>query len=98
MVFRETVALGPNSAAAAALVAAAVVVVLLVGIYFFAKAAFLLGWWLVIDPLLPPSALPRLLGIYLAGYTVNYVAPGGVAGEPLKAQVQRGVDELRKAN
>ena len=65
--------------------------VLLVAIYFFAKAAFLLGWWLVIDPLLPPSALPRLLGIYLAGYTVNYVAPGGVAGEPLKARLLSGL-------
>ena len=64
--------------------------VLLVALYFFAEAAFLLGWWLVIDPLLPRSALPRLMGVYLAGYTVNYVAPGGVAGEPLKARLLAG--------
>lgn len=64
--------------------------VLLVAIYFFAKAAFLLGWWLVIDPPLPRSALPRLLGVYLAGYTANYIAPGGVAGEPLKARLLSG--------
>ena len=36
----------------------------------------------------PP--LPRLFAIYLAGDSFNYLAPGGVAGEPLKARMLRG--------
>ena len=44
---------------------------------------------MVIEPLPPLSRFPRLFGVYLAGDTVNYLSPGGVAGEPLKARLSR---------
>jgi hypothetical protein len=56
----------------------------LVGLYLWAEVAFVAGWWLVTEPRLPLSFFPRLLGLYLAGNTANYLAPGSVAGEPLK--------------
>ena len=44
----------------------------------------------MIDPLPPLSRLPALFGVYLAGDSVNYLAPGSVAGEPVKARLLRG--------
>ncbi len=59
----------------------------LVGLYALTQAAFALGWWLVIDPRPPVRDLPHLFAVYLAGDSWNYVAPGGVAGEPVKARL-----------
>ncbi len=59
----------------------------LVALYTLAQAAFALGWWAVMDPRPKLSRLPRLLGVYLAGDSANYLAPGGVAGEPLKVRL-----------
>jgi hypothetical protein len=61
--------------------------VLLVALYTLAQIAFALGWWAVMDPRPPLSRLPRLLAVYLAGDSANYLAPGGVAGEPLKVHL-----------
>ena len=59
----------------------------LVAIYLVPQAAFFLGWWIVMDPRPEPRELPRLFGVYLAGDSLNYLAPGGVAGEPLKVRL-----------
>lgn len=56
----------------------------LVALYGLAQWAFCLGWWAVMEPRPPARSLPRLFAIYLAGDSLNYLAPGGVAGEPLK--------------
>jgi uncharacterized protein (TIRG00374 family) len=60
---------------------------LLVAIYAVPQAAFFLGWWAVMDPRPRPARLPRLFAVYLAGDSANYLAPGGVAGEPLKVHL-----------
>jgi uncharacterized membrane protein YbhN (UPF0104 family) len=57
----------------------------LVALYSFTQAAFALGWWLVVEPRPPLSRFPRLFAVYLGGDSLNYLAPGGVAGEPVKA-------------
>ena len=61
----------------------------LVAIYAFAQAAFALGWWVLFER----AARPRfreLFGVYLAGDAANSLAPGNVAGEPLKVHLLRG--------
>ena len=62
----------------------------LVALYGAAQLAFTLGWGVLFDPAGPRPTLPRLFAIYLAGDSFNYLAPGGVAGEPLKARMLRG--------
>jgi len=59
----------------------------LVALYSLTQAAFAFGWWLVIDPLPPAREMPHLFAVYLAGDSWNYAAPGGVAGEPVKARL-----------
>jgi uncharacterized protein (TIRG00374 family) len=61
---------------------------LLVVLYAAAQAAFALGWWMIFEPPRRPGFV-RLFGVYLAGDSFNYLAPGGVAGEPLKARMLR---------
>ncbi len=61
----------------------------LVGIYVFAQLAFALGWWAVLDPRPPLSEFPALFGTYLSGDSANALAPGNVAGEPLKVHLLR---------
>jgi glycosyltransferase 2 family protein len=58
-------------------------------LYLGAEIAFALGWWSVMEPRPPLSALPEILRIYLAGNSVNYLAPGSVAGEPVRAHLLR---------
>jgi uncharacterized protein (TIRG00374 family) len=62
----------------------------LAALYGAAQLAFALGWWILFDPERPRPTLARLFTIYLAGDSFNYLAPGGVAGEPLKARMLRG--------
>jgi uncharacterized protein (TIRG00374 family) len=59
----------------------------LVLLYTLSQAAFALGWALLVDPPLPANRFPRLLLLYLAGDTLNSLAPGGVAGEPVKTRL-----------
>jgi len=62
----------------------------LAALYGLAQLAFALGWWILFDDGRPRPAFRRLFAIYLAGDSFNYLAPGGVAGEPLKARMLRG--------
>jgi uncharacterized protein (TIRG00374 family) len=61
----------------------------LVALYTLAQVAFALGWWVLLEPRPPASRFPSLFAIYLAGDSANYLAPGNVAGEPLKAHLLR---------
>jgi uncharacterized protein (TIRG00374 family) len=61
----------------------------LVVLYLAPQIAFALGWWETIEPRPPFAFFPRLFAVYLAGDTVNYLAPANVAGEPLKAHLLR---------
>ncbi len=61
----------------------------LTALYLLAEIAFVLGWRAVMDPRPPLTSLPDLLRIYLAGNTANYLAPGSVAGEPIRANMLR---------
>ncbi len=61
----------------------------LVAIYAVAQVAFTLGWRAVLDPVPPLSRFPRLFGVYLSGDAANSLAPGNVAGEPLKVHLLR---------
>lgn len=61
----------------------------LIAIYSVAQIAFALGWWVVFDPRPPFSTFPRLFAVYLAGDAANALAPGNVAGEPLKVHLLR---------
>ena len=61
----------------------------LVALYLFAEIAFVLGWRAVMEPQPPLSSLPELLRIYLIGNTLNYLAPGSVAGEPVRISMLR---------
>jgi len=63
----------------------------LVALYGLAQLAFAQGWRVLFDAGRPRPSLPRLFAVYLAGDSFNYLAPGGVAGEPLKARMMRGV-------
>lgn len=58
-------------------------------LYVIPQLAFALGWWVLFEPRLPASELPALFGVYLAGDSANYLAPGNVAGEPLKVHLLR---------
>lgn len=64
--------------------------VLLLALYAVPQAAFFLGWWAVMDPRPDARRLPRLFAVYLAGDSANYIAPGGVAGEPIKVRLLSG--------
>ena len=70
---------------------------LLVAIYAVPQAAFFLGWWVAMDPRPRLSRMPRLFAVYLAGDSANYIAPGGVAGEPLKIHLVSGEMETGRA-
>ena len=59
----------------------------LAAIYTLAQIAFALGWWVLFEPGPRRPGIARLFAVYLAGDSFNYVAPGGVAGEPVKAQM-----------
>jgi uncharacterized protein (TIRG00374 family) len=61
----------------------------LTALYLLAEIAFVLGWRSVMDPRPPLASLPDLLRIYLAGNALNYLAPGSVAGEPVRASMLR---------
>ena len=61
----------------------------LVALYLLAEIAFVLGWRAVMSPRPALSAVPDLLRIYLAGNALNYLAPGSVAGEPVRASMLR---------
>ncbi len=69
----------------------------LVALYGLAQLAFALGWWVLFDTERPRPAFPRLFAVYLAGDSFNYLAPGGVAGEPLKARMLRGAASTGEA-
>lgn len=59
-------------------------------LYGFAELAFALGWWVLIDPESRHGKFLRLFGVYLAGYSVNYLVPSAnFAGEPVKADLSR---------
>jgi hypothetical protein len=62
----------------------------LAGLYALAQLAFALGWWVVVDPRPRTSRFGSFFGTYLAGDSANYLAPGNVAGEPLKVHLLRG--------
>ncbi len=70
---------------------------LLTVLYTLAQLAFALGWWVVIDPPRRASLFPRVFAAYLAGDAVNYLAPGNVAGEPVKAHLLRETPETGRA-
>ena len=62
----------------------------LVALYGLAQLAFAQGWRVLFDTGSPRPSFPKLFAVYLAGDAFNYLAPGGVAGEPLKARMLRG--------
>jgi uncharacterized protein (TIRG00374 family) len=62
----------------------------IVVVYALPQIAFALGWWVLFEPRLPLGRFPRLFGVYLAGDAANVLAPGNVAGEPLKVHLLRG--------
>ncbi|MEP7132638.1 MAG: 4-hydroxy-3-methylbut-2-enyl diphosphate reductase [Acidobacteriota bacterium] len=61
----------------------------LVAIYGLSQAAFVQGWRSVFDPPLPIARFPKIFGLYLSGYAANSIAPGNVAGEPIKMHLLR---------
>jgi uncharacterized protein (TIRG00374 family) len=61
----------------------------IVAVYAAAQVAFALGWWVLFEPRLPPSRFSRIFAVYLAGDAANVLAPGNVAGEPLKVHLLR---------
>jgi uncharacterized protein (TIRG00374 family) len=61
----------------------------LTALYLLAEIAFVLGWRSVMEPQPPLSSLPDLLRIYLVGNALNYIAPGSVAGEPVRISMLR---------
>ncbi len=69
----------------------------LAALYGAAQLAFTLGWGVLFDPAAPRPPLARLFAIYLAGDSFNYLAPGGVAGEPVKARMLRGTTGTAEA-
>ena len=69
----------------------------LVALYTIAQAAFAIGWLAVIEPGPRRPGFGKLFAVYLAGDSFNYLAPGGVAGEPLKAQMLRPISGGRAA-
>jgi uncharacterized protein (TIRG00374 family) len=63
--------------------------VVLVVLYTLAQAAFALGWLAVVEPGPRRPGFLKLFAVYLAGDSFNYLAPGGVAGEPVKVRMLR---------
>src|SRR5438105_5123312 len=61
--------------------------VFLVLLYTLSQAAFALGWALLVDPPLSAARFPSLFLLYLAGDAANSLAPGGVAGQPIKPRL-----------
>jgi uncharacterized protein (TIRG00374 family) len=61
----------------------------LVALYLLAEIAFVFGWRSVMEPKPPLASVPDLLRIYLAGNSLNYLSPGSVAGEPVRASMLR---------
>jgi uncharacterized protein (TIRG00374 family) len=61
--------------------------VFLILLYTVSQVAFAFGWALLVDPPLPAARFPRLFLLYLAGDAANSLAPGGVAGEPIKTRL-----------
>jgi uncharacterized protein (TIRG00374 family) len=61
----------------------------LTALYLAAEIAFVLGWRSVMEPRPGLSSVPDLLRIYLVGNTLNYLAPGSVAGEPVRVTMLR---------
>lgn len=62
----------------------------LTALYLLAEIAFVLGWRAVMEPRPPLSTVPELLRIYLVGNSLNYLSPGSVAGEPVRAKMLHG--------
>jgi uncharacterized protein (TIRG00374 family) len=86
LVFRSVgwSAIAPNLARVGGWFAALVV------LYGLAQLAFAQGWRVLFDTGRPRPSFGRLFAVYLAGDSFNYLAPGGVAGEPVKARMLRG--------
>lgn len=61
----------------------------IVAIYAFAQLSFAMGWWVLVEPRLSRSRFLRFFAVYLAGDAANLLAPGNVAGEPLKVHLLR---------
>jgi uncharacterized protein (TIRG00374 family) len=62
----------------------------LAALYLFAELAFTAAWWVLIDPEFRHGRFLTLFGVFLAGYSVNYLIPSGnFAGEPVKADLSR---------
>jgi uncharacterized membrane protein YbhN (UPF0104 family) len=69
----------------------------LAAIYTLFQLAFAIGWWVLFEPGPRRPGIAKLFAVYLAGDSFNYVAPGGVAGEPVKARMLAGVSGTRTA-
>jgi len=69
----------------------------LTALYLLAEIAFVLGWRAVMEPRPPLSSVPELLRIYLVGNSLNYLSPGSVAGEPVRASMLRSRLETSRA-
>ena len=69
----------------------------LTALYLLAETAFTMGWRAVMEPRPALSSLPELLRIYLVGNSLNYLSPGSVAGEPVRATMLRGRLETSRA-
>ena len=69
----------------------------LTALYLFAEIAFVLSWRAVMEPRPGLASLPELLRIYLVGNSLNYLSPGSVAGEPVRASMLRGRLETSRA-
>jgi uncharacterized protein (TIRG00374 family) len=60
---------------------------LLAALYTLTQCASAFSWWFVIEPRPALSRFPGLFAVYLAGDSLNYLTPGGVAGEAVKASL-----------
>ena len=69
----------------------------LTALYLLAEIAFAMGWRAVMEPRPPLSSLPEILRIYLVGNSLNYLSPGSVAGEPVRASMLRSHLETSRA-
>jgi len=70
----------------------------LCALYCLAELANTRAWWGLIDPESRRGRFLSLFGVYLAGYSVNYLVPSAsFAGEPVKADLSRDTLGLRDA-
>jgi uncharacterized protein (TIRG00374 family) len=60
---------------------------LLAALYTLTQCASAFSWWFVVEPRPAVSRFPHLFAVYLAGDSLNYLTPGGVAGEAVKARL-----------